>query len=356
MRITPLTYVELETLVGLETFAVDEVSQRLSATLRPLRGGGAARPGRLAFALRTRTPALRSLHALRSVVATHVVESFDVPRPRALLGQAHFSRIVDLVASIVSAHPRGTFETLRVSAAGAESSVLTRFKNELSEAFGLSVTNVGGDLLVALRHGVGWEVLVRTSPRPLSAREWRVCDFPGALNATAAHAMARLSRPVADETFVNVACGSGTLLVERLALGAPPRAALGYDVDEPTLDCARANLDASGYARHVSVERRDARTLPQADGSVRSVVADLPYAMLVGSAEANVELYPALLREAARVLEPGGRLVLVTTQTRLLERVAAALGDVLRVERVVRFSVPRERAAINPRVWVLERL
>jgi 23S rRNA G2445 N2-methylase RlmL len=182
-----------------------------------------------------------------------------------------------------------------------------------------------------------------------------VCDFPGALNATAAHAMARLTRPVADETFVNIACGSGTLLVERLALGATPLGgAFGYDVEPSVLDCAQANLDASGYRPRL--ELRDARALPQSDGSVRSVVADLPYAMLLGSAESNAELYPALVGEATRILQRGGRLVLVTTQTRLLERVAGAASDALRVERVVRFTVPRERAAINPRIWVLERL
>lgn len=351
-------YVEFETLVGLESFALEEVSQRLPTLLRPLRTGAAPRPGRLDFAPRDYgTLAIRSLNRLRAVVAVYLVETFDVPRPRALLAHAHFSRIADLVAFTVTSYPRGTFESLRVSAAGADSSVLTRFKAELAGAFGLSLTNAAGDLLVALRRGTdGWEVLVRTSPRPLAARDWRVCDFPGALNATAAHAMARLTRPVADETFVNVACGSGTLLVERLALGAVPRAALGYDVDDATLDCARANLDAGGVARHVSIERRDARALPQADGSVRSVVADLPYAMLLGSAETNAELYPALVGEATRVLQPEGRLVLVTTQTQLMEHVTRASSDALRVERVVPFAVPRERGAINPRIWVLERL
>ena len=34
--------------------------------------------------------------------------------------------------------------------------------------------------------GEGWEVLVRLTPRPLTARPWRVCNWPGALNAVVA--------------------------------------------------------------------------------------------------------------------------------------------------------------------------
>ena len=38
------------------------------------------------------------------------------------------------------------------------------------------------------RGGDGWETLVRTTPRPLATRYWRVCNYEAALNATVAHA------------------------------------------------------------------------------------------------------------------------------------------------------------------------
>jgi tRNA (guanine6-N2)-methyltransferase len=334
--------VELETLVGLEAFA--------HAELRPITAE-VVRPGRLAVQGRL---ALGDLNALRSVVAAYLVEDFAVPRPRALLGQQHFDRVVAMALAVVRS---GSFRTLRVSAAGADSSVLTRFARELASAIGLEVTDGPGDLLVAVRRGgrSGWQVLVRTSARPLSTRAWRVCDFPGALNATAAHAMARLSQPEPQEVFVNVACGSATLLIERLAL-ASARTALGYDTEAAALDCARANVRASGLELAIRLERVDARHLPLDDGSVRSVVGDLPYAMLLGSSESNAELYPALVREAIRVLQPGGRLVLVTTQRRLIHSVIERFAAQVALEREVSFQVPHARGVINPSIVVLERL
>jgi 23S rRNA G2445 N2-methylase RlmL len=340
--------VELECLRGLDAFARDEVAERLPGVT--VRAAGEGRLGVLGDA----PIALDALNRLRSVVAAYLVEEFAVPRPRALLGQQHLDRIVAMTGSVLQTHAPHIFRTLRLSAAGADSSVLSRLVAELGDALDLSVTTGPGDLLVAVRRGgAGWEVLVRTSPRPLSARAWRVCDFPGALNATAAYAMVRLSEPVDDEVFVNVGCGSGTLIVERLAAG-PAGSVSGYDTDVQALECARANLAASGFSATLSVG--DATRLPLAEGSVRTVVGDLPYAMLLGSAGANASLYPAIVSEAARILEPGGRLVLVTTQTHLMQRVTSDLAASLRVEREVSFAVPHARGVISPRLWCLQRL
>ena len=120
---------------------------------------------------------------------------------------------------------------------------MTRIKRELADRLRLEVSESSGDLLVRIRRAAaGWQVLVRTSPRPLSTRAWRVCNLPGALNATLAHAMVSMTDPIESEVFVNIACGSGTLLIERLALG-PACVAVGYDLNGEALSCARTNAD-----------------------------------------------------------------------------------------------------------------
>jgi len=134
------------------------------------------------------------------------------------------------------------------------------------------------------------------------------------------------------------------------------RQALGYDVDDTALACARANVAAAGLGASITLERRDATALPLDDGTVDTVAADLPYAMLLGSGTANAELYPALVDEAARVLKPAGRLLVVTTQNRLMASVCEARAEVLRLVERVPFEVPRERGTISPSIWALERL
>jgi tRNA (guanine6-N2)-methyltransferase len=114
-------------------------------------------------------------------------------------------------------------------------------------------------------------------------------------------------------------CGSGTLLVERL-IRTPVAGAVGGDLDGEALRGARANLAAAGLDGAAWLVRMDATRMGLRDGGADVLLADLPYGHRMGSHEANAALYPAALREAARVAAPGARLVLLTHELRLFER------------------------------------
>jgi 23S rRNA G2445 N2-methylase RlmL len=156
------------------------------------------------------------------------------------------------------------------------------------------------------------------------------------LNATVAAAMVELTQPRAGDRFANLASGSGTLLIERLLRG-PARETVGYEIEPAALAAARANLSAAGLQDQAVLARADASRLPRPGSSFDAIVADLPYGDLVGSHTGNTRLYPALLREAARVAAEGSRFVLSTQDIRLLEatlRDAAADWSVERRLRV----------------------
>lgn len=342
---------EAETLFGLEPFAEDELRRRLGQSVRLL---GRPAPGRVAMAY---VGADAPLDALRSVVAIHRVETFAVPRPKALLGHEHLTRLAALLQGVMARQPRGAFETFRVSAAGADSPVFQRLKAEIARATGLTLHEEEAQLQIAVRPapgGKGWQVLVRRTPRPLSARAWRVCNMPGALDATIAHVMVTLARPRAEERFLNLACGSGTLLVERLAEG-PARAVLGIDIDPRALDCARDNLQVAGRLADAHLVRAGAGRAPLGAGQFDTVVADLPWALLVGTRRENEALYPALLAEAARVAAPGATLVLITASHRVFEEALARGGGRWVPEATYPLRVPWERGYLEPRIHVLRR-
>ena len=339
---------EADVLDGLERFAHDEIAERLGGTARFV---APSRAGALRFHY---TGDLRALLDLRSVVAIYLVRRFDVPRPRALLGHQHFEALLAAIATVRDLFPQEAFRTLRLSAAGEDSSVLGRLKTELSQQTGLAVVADEGDLLLRLRRAVGvegWEVLVRLSPRPLATRSWRVCNMPGALNATLAHCMMRLSAPADGDALINLACGSGTLLVERLALGRA-RLALGCDTDPAALACAQANLQAAGVDRAVRLERWDAAQLPLPDESVHMICADLPFGQLIGSHQQNEALYPRMFAESARIAAPLAHMVLLTHEVRLMERVAEEYRHLWRTEEVIRVR----SGGMTPRVYLFRRL
>jgi 23S rRNA G2445 N2-methylase RlmL len=335
-------------LEGLEPLSAAELYERLDRYVelfeRPL-------AGKLRFSY---SGDLRALLELRSILAIYLVRRFAVPRPKALLGHQHFTALLDLIGAARGLFPSDAYRTLRLSAAGEDSAVMDRLKAELAQHTGLQLAPDEGDLLLRLRRSAdreGWEALVRLSPRPLATRAWRVCNRPGALNATLAHAMVRMSAPRPDDALLNLACGSGTLLVERLAL-MPARSAIGCDIDRAALECAQRNLVAAGYDRQVRLEPWDATRLPLADRSATLICADLPFGQLIGSHADNTALYPQIFAEATRVAAPAARMVLLTHEVRLLEGVARDYAQDWRVETMLRVR----SGGMAPRVYLLRRL
>jgi 23S rRNA G2445 N2-methylase RlmL len=293
---------------------------------------------------------LHALIALRTVQSVSLVKHFDIPRPRALLSNLHFPVLIAQIETVRRLWPAGTFESLYVAAAGAESSVMQRIKHTLEQQTGLTVGDDKGDLWVRIRpcRG-GWETVVRLSPRPLVTRPWRICNLEGALNAATAQAMVILSQPKPNDVFVNPGCGSGTLLIERIS-HSRCKAAIGFDNQADHLRCAAANLQAGGQSHRVHLQLADITRLPLATGSVTALCADLPFGQLTGTHQENERLYPRALQEAARIAKPGSRFVLITHEVRLMDKLLSQ-STKWSLEQLIRINL----RGLHPRIYVLQR-
>lgn len=341
---------EADVLEGLESIALDEIREKLGRNVSALQQN---KPGKIRFRFAGQP---RQLLGLQSLTAVYRSQIFEVPRPKALLGHQHFTAILDMIGFARELHPAKAFATMRINAAGEESSVMLRLRSELATNTGLvdSTENDEGDLLIRLRknpQGPGWEVLVRISPRPLGTRAWRVCNRPAAPNGTLAYAMMRLSEPNASDKLLNIGCGSGTLLVERLTQ-APVVSAIGCDIDADALTCAKRNLEAANLARYVKLEHWDATQLPLEDASVTVICGDLPFGQLSGSNTINTRLYPKILAEAGRVAAPNARMVLLTHEVRLLEQVAEKFAHMWQLNA----EIAVHSSGMTPRIFVFQRL
>jgi ubiquinone/menaquinone biosynthesis C-methylase UbiE len=291
---------------------------------------------------------------LRTVQAVYSSATFAVPRPKALLGDVHFRRLGAQIDAALREWPAGTFRTIHIAAAGAESAVMRRLLSALAARTGLAPDEDEGDLLIRLRpdRAGGWETLVRLTARPLATRTWRAQNYPGALNAAVASAMTRLLQPTARDVFVNLCCGSGSLLIERAAHG-PAARLIGLDIASTALALCRANLNAagSGLAARVELIQADAGAAPLPDGSITTLCTDLPFGQQVGSHAANLTLYPAALADAARIAAPGARMGIISHETRLMSDSLARSPAWERVEE--------RRISLNgifPRIYLLCRV
>lgn len=340
---------EAETAPGLEGFVRDEIRERLGPNAE---ASDTTKPGNVPFTWRGEPLELLDL---RTAYAVYAVHRFDIPRPLALLGHQHFTRLTTAIREILALAPSAHFHTFRVNAAGSRSPAYLRLRQAIADDTGLLDSTDEADLLIRVRRPLsppneGFEVSIRLTERPLSARSWRVCDMPGALNAAVARAMVRLTAPHADDVFVNIACGSGTLMIERLAEFSADRV-IGVDTSASALDCARANIEAAGFRNRTQLHGWDACDMPLPDGCVTSICADLPFGHLIGSHEENERLYPELLTEVGRVAASNARFVLISSEARLLEKSLALMPEIWQIERIIRISVDNARL----RIYLLRR-
>ena len=177
--------------------------------------------------------------------------------------------------------------------------------------------------------------------------------MPGALNATVASVMASLVRPRPNERVLNLCCGSGTLMVERLGLG-PAASVTGVDISANALECADANLRASGHRASVSLLQEDCTNLSLPDAFIDTITADLPFGMLQDGSGDIASLYRSALAESARVAKTNGLLVAITTRRRTM---FSALEDMpsWNLANEIPVSIPHSRGYIKPHIYLLRR-
>jgi 23S rRNA G2445 N2-methylase RlmL len=192
-------------------------------------------------------------------------------------------------------------------------------------------TLLGGEMFLA----------VRLVDERMRHREYKVAHRPGSLRASVAAALGWLSRPGAEDCVIDPMCGAGTILIERAHLGRYAMLA-GFDRHPGAIAAAHENIGPR--YRPIGIALGDALRLPLRSGAATHLVTNLPWGTKHGSHGENRRLYPRLLEEFARVVRPGGRLVMLTAE-RMLMREVLALG-LVRVEWVRRVTILGAPAAI----------
>lgn len=150
------------------------------------------------------------------------------------------------------------------------------------------------------------------------------CEPPkrrGALRPTIAAALVYLAAPLEGELIVDPMCGTGTILREGVARN-PGATWLGGDLDTGAVLMARGSLPGQSG----EVREWDATRLPLGPASVDCIICNLPFGKQYSSGGKNKALYRALLSNWSAKLRPGGRMVLLTSDSSTLERTLGGLG------------------------------
>lgn len=189
---------------------------------------------------------------------------------------------------------------------------------------------------------------VRLSDRTMRHRLYKTEHVAASLRPTVAAAMVRLAGAGPGMTVLDPMCGAGTILAEQIELAKKRKAGtvsvLGGDADPNALHCAGENLAPVGPAELV---RWDATALPLPAESVDRVISNPPFGKQLSSPEKIGPLYHGMIREADRVLKPGGRAVYLVAEDEPLREATGAVRWV--PQRQLRLRVLGQPATLG--VW-----
>ena len=165
-------------------------------------------------------------------------------------------------------------------------------------------------------HGEDGYISLKLSPNDMAQRPYKQAHIPASLKPTLAYSMVRLSRPHPDDIFLDSMCGAGTILLER-ALTHRYRYLIGGDASMDALDATVTNFGRQHQPRQFF--HWNARRLPLRSNVVDKIVCNLPFGETIGNLPQLTNLYREYLRESERVLRARGRMVLLTSQSRIFE-------------------------------------
>ncbi|HEY3914159.1 MAG TPA: methyltransferase [Verrucomicrobiae bacterium] len=161
----------------------------------------------------------------------------------------------------------------------------------------------------------GQTVELRPNMTPDPRFAYRRQDVPAASHPQLAACLARLAGDYLNNIIWDPFCGSGSELIESALLGGV-RGVYGTDTSSVAIKIAEANYAASGAAPvPAKFICGDFRTASLGGAEPTLIITNPPMGMRVQVASLK-QLIADLFRTAARVLKPGGRLVLVNPLSR----------------------------------------
>jgi len=119
------------------------------------------------------------------------------------------------------------------------------------------------------------------------------------------------------QSYLNVCSGSATLLIEA-ARTNPELKLVGFDINGTTNAMAVKNIKKAGFIKSIQLKTADMFDKPDL-GTFDIIASDLPFGMAIGKDQDLEKLYSAFIEYCERTLNPGGTLIIYTSEHKTLQ-------------------------------------
>ncbi len=187
----------------------------------------------------------------------------------------------------------------------------------IDRGWDLSHSGTGLDVWVEV-HGEDGYISIRLSRADMSQRSYKQAHVPQTLKPTIAYSMVTLSNPSPDDIFLDPMCGAGTILLER-AFSGRYRSLIGGDISEEAIYETQKRFGRQHQPRQFY--QWDARSIPLQPNSVDKIVCNLPIDKNNIRNDNMSDLYTQILTQFEEVIKPAGKMVLLSMDPALLNKV-----------------------------------
>jgi precorrin-6B methylase 2 len=155
----------------------------------------------------------------------------------------------------------------------------------------------------------------------------------GELRPELANVLIRLSVPKPNELFLDPFCGSGAIPIQR-AKFFPKGLVIASDIEEQNVSALKDRIRALDLTKRVVVRRDDALNLTRYQpDSIHKIVTDPPWGHYAQITSSLSDFYTRMLREFCRILQVGGRSVIITGEPEALEESLPAFAQLVLLEK-----------------------
>lgn len=154
--------------------------------------------------------------------------------------------------------------------------------------------------------------------RNLFRRDWQTEYVPAGINPALAYVVCMLADITESDTVLDPFCGAGTIAVTAAKYFSPHKV-LASDVSGKAVDKTIINFRGAAIpTKKFTVFRSNVAQLRLQKDSVNLVITNPPFGVRTGNHEQNKKIYDQFARRMQAIVAPGGRIVVLTQEKKLL--------------------------------------